>query len=211
MSAERSRVNDPERTKAEIIEIATEEFAQSGLSGARVDAIAERTRTSKRMIYYYFGSKEGLYLAVLERAYAEIRAIEAGLDLANSEPVEGLRRLIDQTFESDESHTAFIRLVTIENIHNGTHLVGMESIRAINRRVIGMLDDLLQRGRAQGTFRDDVEAIDVHMMISAMCFFRVANRHTFGAIFDVDLFEPATRARHKGLIADAVLGALQRK
>jgi AcrR family transcriptional regulator len=209
MSAERTRVNDPERTKAEIVAIATEEFAEYGLSGARVDAIAERTRTSKRMIYYYFGGKEGLYLAVLERAYAEIRAIEAGLDLANSEPVDGLRRLIEQTFESDESHTAFIRLVTIENVHKAKHLAGMDSIREINRRVIAILDDLLQRGRAEGKFRRDVEATDVHMMISALCFFRVANRHTFGAIFGVDLFETKTRERHKRMVADAVLRTLE--
>ena len=209
MSAERSRVNDPERTKAEIVAIATEEFAENGLSGARVDAIAERTRTSKRMIYYYFGSKEGLYLAVLERAYAEIRAIEADLDLAHCEPVEGLRRLIEQTFESDESHTAFIRLVTIENIHKGKHLAGMDSIRRINHRVIAIIDDLLRRGREAGTFRRDVEATDIHMMISALCFFRVANRHTFGAIFDVDLAEPERRERHKRMIADAVVRALE--
>src|SRR4051812_10023071 len=109
-----SRKLDPEGAKQDILDVATEEFAQHGLSGARVDAIAERTRTSKRMIYYYFGNKEGLYLAVLENTYAEIRALEAGLDLANSEPVEGLRRLINHTFESDESHTAFVGLVAIE-------------------------------------------------------------------------------------------------
>ncbi|ACL55163.1 TetR family transcriptional regulator [Methylobacterium nodulans] len=206
--AEGMRGHDPERTKADIVTVATEEFAENGLSGARVDAIAERTRTSKRMIYYYFGSKEGLYLAVLERAYAEIRALEAGLDLERCDPVEGLRRLIGQTFDSDEAHAAFIRLVTIENIHKAKHLAGMESIRQINRRVIALIDDLLARGRADGRFRTDVDAVDVHMMISALCFFRVANRHTFGAIFDVDLFAPERRAKHRQLIADAVVRAL---
>ena len=207
--SDRSRVNDPEGTKADIVAVATEEFAEHGLSGARVDAIAERTRTSKRMIYYYFGGKEGLYRAVLERAYAEIRAIEAGLDLARCDPVEGLRQLIEQTFESDESHAAFIRLVMIENIHNGRHLAGMESIRRINMRVIAIIDDLLKRGRAEGKFQRAADAVDVHMMISALCFFRVSNRHTFGQIFGVDFSEPRTRERHKRMIADAVLRTLE--
>lgn len=207
----RSRVNDPERTRSDILAVATDEFAQNGLSGARVDAIAERTRTSKRMIYYYFGSKEDLYRAVLERAYSEIRAIEAGLDLQKSDPVAGLRRLIEQTFESDEAHSAFIRLVMIENIHKATHLAGMrDTLRTINGRVIAILDDLLRRGRDAGQFRADVEAIDVHLMISAFCFFRVSNRPTFETIFDIDLTEPNRRARHKQLLADAVIRAVQR-
>lgn len=208
-AAERTRTNDPERTKTEILDVATSEFAENGLSGARVDAIAERTRTSKRMIYYYFGGKEGLYLAVLERAYARVRAIEAGLDLDGLDPESALRRLVDQTFENDDAHGDFIRLVTIENIHKAAHIAGVESIRRINQRIIALLGAVLERGRAAGVFRAHLDAVDVHMMISALCFFRVANRPTFGAIFDVDLAEPGRRARHKRLIADAVLGVLR--
>ncbi len=206
---ERTRTNDPERTKAELIEVAMAEFAANGLTGARVDAIAERTRTSKRMIYYYFGSKEGLYLAVLEAAYRQVRAIEAELDLAALDPESALRALIDQTFENDDAHGDFIRLVTIENIHRAEHIADVPSIRQINERVIAILGAILERGREAGLFRADLDPIDVHLMISAFCFFRVANRHTFGAIFDLDLSEPARRARHKGMIADAVLGMLR--
>ena len=209
LAPERTRTNDPERTKAELIEVAMAEFAANGLTGARVDAIAERTRTSKRMIYYYFGSKEGLYLAVLEKAYGEVRALEAELDLAGLDPEAALRALIDQTFENDDAHGDFIRLVTIENIHRAEHIVDVPAIRQINERVTGMLGAILERGRAAGVFRADLDPIDVHLMISAFCFFRVANQHTFGAIFDVDLREPVRRARHKGMIADAVLGALR--
>ncbi|MBN8941196.1 MAG: TetR family transcriptional regulator [Rhizobiales bacterium] len=202
---ERSRTNDPDRTKADIIAVATEEFAAYGLSGARVDAIAERTRTSKRMIYYYFGGKEGLYLAVLEKAYADIRDIEQGLKLDVLDPVEALRRLIDQTFEYDDSHADFVRIVAIENIHQAKHLAEAPSIRQINLRVIELVGAILARGRDQGLFRADLDAVDVHMMISAFCFFRVANRHTFGEIFQVDLSEPGLRAKHKRMIAEAVL------
>ena len=211
VSNERSRTNDPDRTKADILAVATEEFATYGLSGARVDAIAERTRTSKRMIYYYFGGKDGLYLAVLEKAYADIRAIEAALELDMLDPVDALRRVIDQTFENDDSHTDFVRLVTIENINQGKHLAEASSIREINLRIIEIIEAILERGRASGLFRSDLDPVDVHMMISAFCFFRVANRHTFGAIHRVDLSEPGRRQKHKQMIADAVIGLLLKK
>ena len=96
-TAKDTRRNDPERTREDILDVATEEFSEFGLSGARVDSIAEKTRTSKRMIYYYYGSKEGLYLAVLERAYRKIRSLESDLQLAELPPEEALRQLIGTT------------------------------------------------------------------------------------------------------------------
>jgi len=209
-SRERSRTNDPDRTKADILTVATEEFATHGLSGARVDAIAERTRTSKRMIYYYFGSKEGLYLAVLEKAYADIRDIESGLKLDILDPIEALRRLIDQTFEYDDTHADFVRIVAIENVHQAKHLAEAPSIRQINLRVIELVGAILERGQALGLFRADLDAVDVHMMISAFCFFRVANRYTFSEIFQVDLSEPGRRRKHKQMITEAVIRLLQK-
>ncbi len=206
----RTRTNDPERTKADILTVATEEFSNHGLSGARVDSIAERTRTSKRMIYYYFGSKEGLYLAVLEKAYADIRAVEADLRLGDLSPAEAIRRLIEFTFDYDEDHPDFIRLVTIENIHRAEHLSASRNIGRLNLSVIEAITGIIARGQADGSFRPDVEPLDIHMMISALCFFRVANRHTFGAIFGVDLSEPALRARHRRMTGDAILRLIER-
>lgn len=199
------RVNDPERTRANILAVATEEFAANGLSGARVDAIAERTRTSKRMIYYYFASKEGLYLAVLEQAYSEIRALEASLDLSALDPEAAIRALVETTFDYDDAHPDFVRLVGIENIHRAEHVARSQVIRDLNVTVIGSIAEVLRRGRETGCFRADIAAVDLHMLISSFCFFRVANRHTFGSIFEVDLADPAVRARHKRLIGDAVL------
>jgi len=196
---------DAERTKADILAVAKQAFADHGLSGARVDEIAERTRTSKRMIYYYFGGKEGLYLAVLEKAYADIRAVEASLSLDALDPVEALRRLVEQTFESDEVNEDFVRLVAIENIHRGEHLARTESLRQINSGVIASLERILERGKAAGLFRSDLDAIDLHMAVSALCFFRVSNRHTFGKIFGVDLAGAARRRRHKKMIVEAIL------
>jgi len=200
----RVRTNDPERTKADILEVAADEFAMHGLSGARVDAIAERMRTSKRMIYYYFGDKEGMFAAVLENAYSSVRAIEALLALEAQEPEEALRNLVEQTFENDDANEAFVRLVAIENVHRGEHLAGAEQIQRINRRIIDVIENILRRGRAAGVFRDDLDAIDVHMAISALCFFRVSNKYTFGKIFEVDLSSPERRDKHKRMAVEAI-------
>ena len=203
------RRRDKERTRQAILDAAREEFVAYGLTGARVEAIAARTSTVKRMIYYYFGSKEGLYLAVLEQAYAAIREAEQGLVLADLPPVEALRRLIGFTFDYHEANPGFSRLVSIENIHDGAHLARSERIRETSGAVIGTLAVILERGRRDGSFRRDADSVDVHMMISALCFFRVANRHTFGMLFGRQLDEPRLRRRHKRLIEDAVLRSLE--
>jgi AcrR family transcriptional regulator len=203
-----TRKLDPERTRQDILGVAREEFAEHGLSGARVDAIAARTRTTKRMIYYYFGSKEGLYLAVLERAYAEIRTAEAALKLETLPPVEAIRRMVAFTFDYQEAHPDFIRLVSIENIHHGRFLAQSEAIRAVNATVIETLAAILKRGREAGVFRGDLTPEDLHMMISAFCFFRVSNRHSFGTLFQQDLASPELREKHKAMITKAILGLL---
>lgn len=202
------RKNDPEKTRENILEVATTEFAEFGLSGGRVDAIAEKTRTSKRMIYYYYGSKEGLYLAVLERAYRKIRALESDLALADMPAEAALRQLISSTFDHDEGNPDFVRLVSIENIHHAMHMRRSTEIGELNISVIRTIQEILDRGRREGAFKRNVDAIDLHMLISAFCFFRVSNRYTFGTIFHRDLSEPVLYARHKQMISDAVIAYL---
>lgn len=208
-TAKDTRRNDPERTREDILDVATEEFSEFGLSGARVDSIAEKTRTSKRMIYYYYGSKEGLYLAVLERAYRKIRSLESDLQLAELPPEEALRQLIGTTFDHDEQNPDFVRLVSIENIHHAMHMQRSSEIADLNISVIRTIQDIIDRGLKTGAFKRRADAIDVHMLISAFCFFRVSNRYTFGTIFKRELSEPMLYARHKSMITDAVLGYLR--
>ena len=156
-----------------------------------MDEIAAQTRTTKRMIYYYFGSKEALFVAVLERAYATIRAAEQTIEVDHLEPAAAIRRLAELTFDHHESHPDFIRLVSIENIHRAEHIAGREDLAGQNTP--GDRADRAHpraRAAATGASRRDVDAVDLHMMISAFCVFRVANRHTFGAIFDRDLLDP---------------------
>lgn len=197
-----------ERTREDILDVATAEFAANGYAGARVDEIAARTRTTKRMIYYYFGSKQGLYLTVLERVYAQIRRVERGVQIDELSPDEALRRLAEATYDHHTTHEAFIQLVSIENIHRAEHLRQSETILRENATAITLLEQVIARGVEQGIFRDDVDALDVHMIISAYACFHVANRHTFAAIFKRDLLDGALQDSHRRLIGDMVVATM---
>ncbi|MCP2635512.1 TetR family transcriptional regulator [Microbacterium sp. HD4P20] len=197
-----------ERTQEDILDVATAEFAANGYAGARVDEIAARTRTTKRMIYYYFGSKQGLYLAVLERVYAQIRRVERGVQVDELAPDEALRRLAEATYDHHTTHEAFIQLVSIENIHRAEHLRQSETILRENATAITLLEQVIARGVEEGRFRDDVDALDVHMIISAYACFHVANRHTFAAIFKRDLLEDALQDSHRRLIGDMIVATM---
>ena len=186
-TATTNRSNDPEGTRRNIIEIATKEFAENGLSGARIDEIAAKTKSSKRMIYYYFGDKEGLYLKVLEEAYGRVRAEEALLDLADMEPREALDTLVRFTFDHHDRHPDFIRLVMIENIHHADFLGRSQVIQKLNVRAIDAIAELYRRGVEQGVFRAGIDPVELHWQISALCFFNVSNRATFSKIFKRDL------------------------
>jgi len=199
---------DPDRTRSEILAVATHEFADKGYAGARVDEIAAKTRTTKRMIYYYFGGKEQLYVAVLERAYAGIRELEARLDVEHLAPTDAIRQLAELTFDHHEAHPDFIRLVSIENIHRAEHLARSATLVGLANPAVDVLRRILERGRAGGVFRDDVDPIDVHMLISSFCVFRTANRHTFNAIFHRDMLDPARRAHYRTMLGDVVLDYL---
>jgi AcrR family transcriptional regulator len=207
-TVENTRGKDPQRTRDNILDVATKEFAGNGLAGGRVDQIAALTQTSKRMIYYYFGSKEDLYLAVLEREYRKIRSLEADLELADIPPDLALRKLISSTFDYDEANPVFVRLVSIENIHQAAHMKRSNVIRELNVSVIEVIADILARGLRDGVFNRHVDAIDLHMLISAFCFFRVSNRYTFGTIYGRDLSSAEIAGRHKAMISDAVLSYL---
>ena len=194
------------RSIADIIAVATSEFAEKGLSGARIDEIAERTRTSKRMIYYYFKSKEGLYVAVLEEAYRKIRAIEAELDLEHLPPREALRALVGFTFDYQRANPDFIRLVMNENMHKGEYLKQSANIRALNAPAIDALRDIYRRGLEAGEFRPGLDPLDLHTSISALSFFNVSNQHTFSMIFDYDVTAEEHVALRRKNVEDMVLG-----
>jgi AcrR family transcriptional regulator len=188
--------------------VALSEFARSGYAGARVDEIAAKTRTTKRMLYYYFNNKEELYIAVLEQAYSTARDAERQLDVDHLDPVSAMRTLAELTFDHHESHQDFISLVAIENVHRGEFIAKSAALAELNAPALSVAEGILRRGYASGAFRRPATAIDVHMMISAFCFFRVSNRHTFGAIFGIDLLDPGRRDHYRQLVGDMIVSYL---
>jgi AcrR family transcriptional regulator len=202
------RLRDAARTRAELLSVATDVFSETGYNGARVDVIAERTSTTKRMIYYYFGGKEGLYLAALEEAYREIRTAEQELDVSELEPLEAIRALAELTFDHHHRHRAFVRLVAVENIHHGGFIRRIDGLRSLSNPVATLLDDLLARGVEAGEVRNDVDAIDVHMAISAFCVFQIANNATFGHLFARDMASSNVRRRNRRILGDMITGWL---
>ena len=200
-----ARTNDPQRTMAGILEVAMAEFAEKGLDGARIDAIAATTRTSKRMIYYYYGSKERLYLAVLEESYRRMRAIEADLRLEDLAPEDALRRLVGFTFDHHYGNQAYIRLVMSENMQRGSYLAQSATIQQLNVPAIEAIRKLYERGLQQGVFRAGLEPVDLHASISALTFFNVSNQHTFGLIFKRDMRAIQAQLARRDSIIDMVV------
>ncbi|MDA8033688.1 MAG: TetR/AcrR family transcriptional regulator [Actinomycetota bacterium] len=196
---------DAERTRAEILEVAVSEFCEHGFDGTRVDAIAAKTRTTKRMIYYYFSSKEQLYVAALEFVYASIRSAEQEVDVAHLEPVAAIRRIAELTFDHHEAHPDFLRLITMENMHRARHIRQLSSLVSMNTPAVDRIATILERGRASGDFVRKIDAVDVHMLISSFCFFRVANQHTFGALFHRNLTDVALADHYRAMVGDLVV------
>jgi AcrR family transcriptional regulator len=200
-----TRAQDPEGTRRNILEIASEEFALNGLAGARVDEIAARTRSSKRMIYYYFGDKEGLYLSALENAYRLVREGEAKLDIEGLPPVEALTKLVEFTFDHHHRHEEFIRMVMIENIHHGQYLERSKAIRELNVTAIDAIARIYERGVAEKVFRKGLDPVELHWQISALCFFNVSNRATFSKIFGRDMGSSKELAKLRKNTVDMVV------
>ena len=200
---------DPVRTRATILAAATEEFTAKGLKGARVDAIARRSGANKRMIYHYFGNKEGLYLAVLETAYAAIRTAEIGLNVVERDPVDGMRELIQFTWRYFIEHPEFLSLLATENLNRASYLKKSRRIRELHSPLVGMISTLLDRGAATGAFRKGVDPVQLYISVAALGFFYFSNRYTLSTIFGRDFSardELESRSRH---ILDVVLGYLE--
>ena len=195
----------PEANRARIVQAAIDEFAARGFKGASMDAIAARTHTTRALINYYFGSKEKVYLAVLEHVYAEIRQAESLLDLDHLAPVTAIRRIVQFTFDYYLGHEGFVRLVVAENQAKGRHLKKSKAMRTLNRPIIDTLGRVIERGQSDGSFRSGVDPVDVHMMIAALGMFNVTNRYTFSVIFQRDMGAKGNVRRRRELVTEAIL------
>ena len=195
----------PEANRARIVKAAIEEFAARGFKGASMDAIAARTHTTRALINYYFGGKEKIYLAVLEQVYAEIRHAESLLDLEHLAPVDAILRIVEFTFDYYLSHQYFVRIVVAENQAKGRHFRKSKAMRTLNRPIIDLLARVIERGRAGGAFRRDVDPVEVHMAIAALGMFNVTNQYTFGAIFQRDMGRKGDVRRRRATVVELIL------
>jgi AcrR family transcriptional regulator len=196
---------DPQQSRADILAAATKEFSSHGFAGARVDAIAARTQSTRAMIYYYFGGKEALYVAVLETAYRGIREAEKTLDLAHLPPAEAIRRLVRFSFDYYQDNPSFVALVIAENQAGGTHIRRAHQMHGLNVSIVDTIRAVLVRGVRNGVFRAGIDPVDLHMVITSLGWFQVANRHTFGYLFKRDLGSRSQIARNRKLITDIIL------
>ncbi len=200
----------PQANRARIVAAAIEEFAARGFKGAAMDAIAARTHTTRALINYYFGSKEKLYLAALERVYGEIRDAESRLDLEPLAPVEAVRRIVEFTYHYYVEHEGFVRLVVAENQARGRHLRKSKAMRTLNRPIIERLARVIERGQAGGLFRRDADPVEVHKAIAALGMFNVTNQYTFGTIFQREMGAKGDLARRREMATDLILSYLTR-
>ena len=201
---------DAERTRQRILASATADFAHYGLGGARVDRIARRAGANKRMLYYYFGDKDGLFLAALEERYAHIRHAERELDLEHLGPRQALRRLVEFTWHYYLEHPEFLTFLNSENLHKGRHVRKSRRVREMHSPLIETLRGILRRGEREGLFRRGVDPVQLYISIAGEGYFYLSNRYTLSRIFDRDLMAPralAERARH---MTDMILNALRR-
>ena len=204
------RSRDADRSQQTILLAARDEFAKYGLAGARVDRIAERAGINKRLIYYYFKSKDDLFLTVLENTYADIRAAEQKLHLDEMDPVEAIRQLVSFTWHYYLDHPEFISLLNSENQENATHLKKSLHIKEMNSPLVQMLGTVLERGRHQVLFRSDIDPIQLYISIASICYFYLSNNHTLSAIFGRDLRAPKAMAQRLSHMTDMVLGYVMR-
>ncbi len=199
---------DPERTRARILDAARDEFAAHGLGGARVDRIAANADANKRMLYYYFGNKDGLFLAVLEGAYAHIREAEKALHLTEIDPPEAIRRLIAFTWEYYLEHPEFMTLLNSANLHQARHLKKSKKVRNMHSPFVAMIEEVLERGRRAGVFRAGVDPVQLYISIAGLTYFYLGNKFTLSTIFARDLLSPRARAERLAHMSELVLGFL---
>jgi TetR/AcrR family transcriptional regulator len=201
--------SDPQKTREKILARASSEFAARGFAGARVDAIAKRCGLAKNMLYHYFGSKEGLFVAVLERMYENLRARQRDFAIRGSDPVEAMRRLVAHTFSALLENSEAIALLNDENLHKGRHVRQSRRIRALYDPLVDTIRDVLRRGAAQGIFRRDIDPVTLYLSLSSLAYHYVSNQYTLKAAFGIDFRSAARRKAWLAHITDMILSYCQ--
>jgi len=204
------RSRDADRSALAILAAARDEFSEHGLGGARMERIAERAGLDKRLIYYYFENKDSLFRAVLEHTYLDIREAEKQLHLNDLPPAQAVRKLTEFTWNYYLAHPEFLTLLNSANLHRARHLEGSARAVELNTPLIQTLGGVLERGRADGTFRGGIDPLQLYISIAGLCYFYLGNNHTLSAIFRRDLMSPKARSERLSHICDVILGYVLR-
>jgi AcrR family transcriptional regulator len=199
------RPRDPQATQRRILQAAKAEFARKGLAGARVDAIAARAKSNKRMLYHYFGNKEDLFTRTLEDAYGDFREAEARLELEKDEPITALQRLMQFTWDYYLENPEFLTLVNSENLHKARHLKSSAAMDIMNRPFVARMEKLLERGAKAGVFRRNVDAMQILITLSGLGFHYLNNRHTGAIVYGRDLMDDTALQARGRFNVDAIL------
>jgi len=203
------QIRDAGATRARILEASLVEFARYGLGGARIERIAKAARTNKRMLYYYVGNKEALFLAALEAAYDEIRAAERALNLEALEPLAAIERLMRFTWDYFVKRREFLMLLNSENLHKARHLKQSTKIAAMNSPVIETIGHILQRGAAAGQIRPGIDPLQLYISIASLAYFYLSNASTLTVTFDRDLLAPAAMRERIDHVVDLLLNGVR--
>ena len=199
----------PELSKPRILTAATAEFAENGFGGARINEIARRAGTNKRMLYHYFGGKDGLYVAVLEAAYGAFRTAERKLSIDDLPPDAAMRRLMEFTFDYCAGNPRFIALLNNENLYRGRHVRKSARVRALYSPLIETIARLLARGHEAGLFRNGIDPVRLYISVASLAYFYFSNMHTLSAAFGRRFSAPAERDAHRRHVVDLLLNSLR--
>lgn len=200
---------NPKLTRQRVLDAATKEFAEKGLSGGRVDEIARRSGANKRMLYHYFGNKEDLYLVVMEKAYKKKLEEEIELKLTGMNPVDGMSTLIRFTWRYYLENPEFISLVNNENLLKARHIARSDAIKVLHSPLVDLIKGLLQRGAKEGLFRKDVDAVQLYISIAGLGYYYLSNAYTLSTIFARDLLCPEELQKRDNHRVEVILGYLR--
>ncbi|MBD1553790.1 TetR family transcriptional regulator [Pseudomonas typographi] len=181
------RAQQADDTRARILTAATQVFAEDGFSGGRIEKISRRARSNDRMIYYYFTSKEQLFIRVLEQVYAEFNQAESAQRFDLSSPLSALDQLVGFVWGYYGQHPEFVSLLNTENLHQGCHARQIENITRLSGEALGNLAPIIRAGQASGQFRQDVNTTHTYLLIASLCYFYHSNLHTLTAFLGQDL------------------------
>ncbi|UYV36816.1 TetR family transcriptional regulator [Rhodobacteraceae bacterium D3-12] len=211
MTARKTRTEMADETRSLLLKAAQKVFSESGLEGARIDAIAQCAGVNKQLVYHYFGSKDGLYSAVLEKVYSQIRSQEAELKLDSLPAEEAMRSLIEFSYEYLRQNRDFVRLLADENAHRGRHLNGSESMADINLPIIQMISQTLDRGVEEGIFRRGIDPLHFYLSIAGMSFFYFANIYTISRAFGREFDTPEAQLERRAHIVDLAMNGIRQR